>query len=99
MAVVAYAHSTTYTDTGAKDLFKVDQFKDGALATIKGGASDVYTVEFQMDSTSQRVAAQNYVSKSGDVQFYVPPSTYAVGLNIATNASGGIILDLKPFIN
>lgn len=89
---------TTYTDTGQKSLIILTYNGNQGVnrCTVSAGASDVYSVEVQQTKDAQRVAIPTLKTLSNTCLFEVPAGTYAIGLNITTNASGSIILDVNP---
>ena len=93
--MAAKFQTATYSGTGAQTLIKTDSYDQGANVTVSAGASDVYQVEVQMTGTAQRVAVPGLKSLSDDVTFYVPSEVHGIGLNITTNSSGNIIIDVN----
>lgn len=87
--------SYTYTTTGRQTAVILNYSGDKGVnrCQVKGGASDVYTVEMQQTKDAQIVAIAALKNLSNDIQFEVPKPCYAIYINPTTNASAAIVLD------
>ena len=91
-----YYKPTAYAGTGAQDLLAIkDQHE--ATVIVSGGASDDYSIVFSVDGQplASKTTHTLLSGLSGDTGIVMEPGKTAVGLDITTNVSGSIQLEVR----
>jgi hypothetical protein len=89
-------YSRTYTDTGQKEILPVNKNHDVAIG-LRAGATDVVDVEVTYDNTDKANPSRTkaLIGQSGEVAKTTDGPVTGIGLNITTNNSGNIVLEIR----
>lgn len=87
--------TANYAGTGEQTIIEVDPRSTTSLA-INAGGSDVYTVDIVLKETNgTRTAIPDLVDLSGNLVKEITGPIAGVGLNITTNTSADITIEVR----